>query len=196
MKWIITIMNTPNKLTILRVLLVPVFLIFLMVEQIPYNYVYALVFFIAASLTDLFDGYLARKNNQVTTFGKFLDPLADKVLVLAAMICFIELGLASAVAVIIIVAREFMVTSIRLVASSTGGKVIAASMIGKVKTVIQMVAIITTLVMISIDQFISLTQYINFALVANILMWVAAVITVISGLEYLIQNKSAINTTK
>ncbi len=189
-------MNTPNKLTILRVLLVPIFLIFLMIEQIPYHYIYALVFFIAASLTDLLDGYLARKNNQVTTFGKFLDPLADKVLVLAAMICFIELGLASAIAVIIIVAREFMVTSIRLVASTTGGKVIAASMIGKVKTVIQMVAIIATLLMLSFNQFVSITQYINISLFSNVLMWIAATITVISGAEYLIQNKSAINTTK
>ena len=119
-------MNTPNKLTMLRVMLVPVFLVFLMVSRIPYNFLYALAIFIAASLTDLLDGYLARKNNQVTTFGKFLDPLADKVLVLSAMICFIQLELASSVAVVIVIAREFMVTSLRLVAVSGSGKVIPA----------------------------------------------------------------------
>ena len=189
-------MNTPNKLTILRVLLVPIFLIFLMIESIPYNYVYALFLFVAASLTDLFDGYLARKNNQVTTFGKFLDPLADKILVLAAMICFIELGLSSSIAVIIIIAREFMVTSLRLVAVSTDGKVIAASMMGKIKTVIQMVAVITILLLIAINQFITLPTVINVSLISNTLMWIAAAITVISGIEYMAKNKQAVNTTK
>lgn len=189
-------MNTPNKLTLIRVLLVPIFLAFLMINQIPYNYVYALVIFIVAALTDLFDGYLARKNNQITTFGKFLDPLADKVLVLAAMICFIELGYASSIAVIIIVAREFMVTSIRLVASSNDGKVIAASMIGKVKTVIQMVAVISILALVSLNQFVKVTDFMNIELFSNVLMWIAAAITVISGIEYLKQNLSAVNTTK
>lgn len=189
-------MNTPNKLTLLRVMLVPIFIIFLLVEKIPLNFLFAMIIFVVASLTDLLDGYLARKNNQVTTFGKFLDPLADKVLVLSAMICFIELGISSAVAVIIIVAREFMVTSIRLVASASQGKVISASMLGKVKTVIQMVAVITTLVLLSFDQLFTIPSSISIAFISNLLMWVAAAITVISGCEYLIKNKSAINTTK
>lgn len=189
-------MNTPNKLTLLRVMLVPVFLVFLMISEIPYGHLVALVVFILASLTDLLDGYLARKNNQVTTFGKFLDPLADKVLVLAAMVCFIELGLASSVAVIIIIAREFMVTSLRLVAVSSDGKVIAASMIGKVKTVIQMIAVIAILTMLSASHFFTIGNFIDIVLISNILMWIAAAITVISGVEYLMKNKSAVNTTK
>lgn len=119
-------MNTPNKLTVLRVLLVPLFLAFLLVGRIPAHYLLALIVFIAASVTDSLDGYLARKNSQVTTFGKFLDPLADKILVLSAMISFIELGLCGSLVVVIMIAREFMVTSLRLVAVSGDGTVIAA----------------------------------------------------------------------
>lgn len=189
-------MNTPNKLTLLRVLLVPIFLAFLMINKISYNYIFALVVFVAASLTDMLDGYLARKNDQITTFGKFLDPLADKVLVISAMICFIELGLASAVAVVIIVAREFMVTSIRLVAISSEGKVISANILGKIKTIISMVAVIGTLLLYSMQQLFTLPQWINIPVISNTLMWIAAAITVISGLEYLFANKHSINTTK
>ena len=109
-------MNTPNKLTVLRVLLVPLFLVFLLVGQIPAHYLLALIVFVVASATDSLDGHLARKNDQVTTFGKFLDPLADKILVLSAMISFIEIGLCGSLVVVIMIAREFMVTSLRLVA--------------------------------------------------------------------------------
>ncbi|MEG0692061.1 MAG: CDP-diacylglycerol--glycerol-3-phosphate 3-phosphatidyltransferase [Oscillospiraceae bacterium] len=189
-------MNTPNKLTLLRVILVPVFLAFLMINQISYNYIFALIVFSVASLTDMLDGHLARKNNQITTFGKFLDPLADKVLVISAMICFIELGLASSVAVVIIIAREFMVTSIRLVALSSDGKVIAASILGKIKTVISMVAVIGTLALCALGQIITMPTWIDIPLISNVLMWGAAIITVISGLEYLFANKGSINTTK
>ena len=189
-------MNTPNKLTLLRVVLVPIFMIFLMINKIPYNYVYALIIFSVASLTDLLDGHLARKNNQITTFGKFLDPLADKVLVLSAMICFIELGLSSSVAVVIIIAREFMVTSIRLVAVSSNGKVIAASMLGKVKTVISMASVIGILALLSIAQIVAVPEWLNIIFISQILMWITAGITVISGAEYLIANKGSINTTK
>ncbi len=189
-------LNTPNKLTLLRVVLVPVFLAFLMINNISYNYIYALIVFSVASLTDLLDGYLARKNNQVTTFGKFLDPLADKVLVISAMICFIELGFASSVAVVIIIAREFMVTSIRLVALSSDGKVISASILGKIKTIISMVAVIGTLALCALGQIFTLPAWIDIPVIANVFMWIAALITVISGLEYLFANKGSINTTK
>ncbi|MEG2428953.1 MAG: CDP-diacylglycerol--glycerol-3-phosphate 3-phosphatidyltransferase, partial [Oscillospiraceae bacterium] len=157
---------------------------FLLIKQIPYHYIFALIFFVGASITDYLDGYLARKNNQVTTFGKFLDPLADKVLVISAMVCFIELGMSSSIAVIIIIAREFMVTSLRLVAMTEDGKVISASMIGKVKTVIQMIAVITILVMLSANDLFTLPSWININLIGRILMTIAALITVISGLEY------------
>lgn len=189
-------MNTPNKLTLLRVCLVPVFLVFLMIDQIPMHYLFAVIVFIAASLTDLFDGYLARKNNQVTTFGKFLDPLADKVLVIAAMVCFIELGVASAIAVIIIIAREFMVTSLRLVASASEGNVIAANKFGKIKTIMQMTAIITIMVGLAYNDLFTLPSFINLPLISHILMWICAAVTVASGIEYLVQNRSTVNTTK
>ena len=130
-------MNTPNKLTMLRILLIPVFVLFMLGgDFIPYNYVGAIVVFIAASLTDLFDGRIARKRDIVTNFGKFLDPLADKSLVISAFICLQAFGLVNPVVVIILVMREFLVTSLRLIAVGDG-KVIAADIFGKVKTVIQ-----------------------------------------------------------
>lgn len=188
-------MNTPNKLTLLRVFLVPAFIIFLLCKDIPYNFLFALILFVLASITDFIDGFLARRNNQVTTFGKFLDPLADKILVISALVCFSYMGLAHPVAVIIIIAREFMVTSIRLVAATGDGTVIAASWIGKVKTVIQMVAIILPLTLVTFSQ---ITQYelFNASLLSVVLNWISAAFTVYSGIEYLIQNKSLINTTK
>ncbi|MCI8407287.1 MAG: CDP-diacylglycerol--glycerol-3-phosphate 3-phosphatidyltransferase [Oscillospiraceae bacterium] len=189
-------MNTPNKLTMLRVMLVPVFLVFLMVSRIPYNFLYALAIFIAASLTDLLDGYLARKNNQVTTFGKFLDPLADKVLVLSAMICFIQLELASSVAVVIVIAREFMVTSLRLVAVSGSGKVIPAGFLGKLKTVISMVSVIGILVLSGLAQMISLPAAIDIPAISHGLMWLCAGITLISGIWYVVRNWDSIGTMK
>lgn len=194
-------MNTPNKLTLLRVLMVPLFLVaFIMFDFIPYNFLFALIIFIAASVTDFVDGYLARKNNQVTTFGKFLDPLADKILVISALICFVEFGLASAVAVIIIIAREFAVTSIRLIAASNDGTVIAASNIGKIKTVVQIVAIITPLVLLAFDQIIPFSTFIPFvvpiAIISNVLVILAMIFTAYSGVVYILENKSLINTTK
>lgn len=186
-------MNLPNKLTVLRVILVPVFLVFLLIDAIPYNYLFALIVFAAASITDALDGNIARKNNLVTTFGKFLDPLADKVLVLAALISFISLGVASPVVVIIVITREFLVTSLRLVAAADG-TVIAASIYGKIKTIIQMLSIVVILLMFTVNQ-IAGTEW-NVMLVGNILMWITAAITVISGIDYLVKNKSCINTTK
>ena len=104
-------MNTPNKLTLLRIVLVPFFILFLLVEQIPYHTLWALIVFAAASFTDLLDGKIARKQNLVTNFGKFLDPLADKVLVISGLICFVQMSLSDAVVVIVIVAREFLAVS-------------------------------------------------------------------------------------
>lgn len=189
-------MNTPNKLTLIRVILVPVFMTFLLVSEIPYNCLFALVVFAAAALTDLLDGHLARKNNQVTTFGKFLDPIADKVLVLSAMICFIELGLASSVAVVLIIAREFMVTSLRLVAVSNGGKVIAAGMLGKAKTVIQMTSVVIVLFLCALGQLVSLPAFVDVRLVSHLLIWISAAITIISGAQYMVQNWDSVSATK
>lgn len=186
-------MNLPNKLTVLRIILVPFFVLFLLCSKIPYNYLWALVVFAVASITDCLDGHIARKHNLITDFGKFLDPLADKVLVLSAMISFIELGLSSSIVVIIVIAREFLVTSLRLVASGDG-TVIAASIYGKIKTVVQMVSIVGILLLKTIEHFVTLSIDIN--AISNGLMWVTAVITVISGIDYLYKNRKFVNTTK
>ncbi len=187
-------MNLPNKLTVLRILMVPFFVLFLLVDSIPFHYLLALIFFAVASFTDCLDGHIARKHNLVTNFGKFLDPLADKVLVLSAMIAFIELGLSSSVVVIIVIAREFLVTSLRLVAAGEG-TVIAASIYGKLKTISQMFSIVAILLLEAINEIVPLNG-VDIPLISNILMWITAVIAVISGLDYLWKNRHCINTTK
>ena len=135
-------MNLPNKLTVLRVILVPFFVFFLLYDFIPHHNLIALIIFAAASYTDHLDGKIARRDNLITNFGKFMDPLADKILVISALICFVASGSVSPWFLILITFREFAVTSIRLVASSGKGKVIAANIWGKMKTVSQIVAII------------------------------------------------------
>lgn len=134
-------MNLPNKLTVGRIFLVP-FFVAAMLISFPCNNIAAIIIFVIASVTDMMDGKIARKKNLITDFGKFADPLADKILVLSALLCFVQKGLCGCVPVIIVLFREFTVTSIRLIAASKG-KVVAANMWGKVKTVSQMIAIIT-----------------------------------------------------
>lgn len=189
-------MNLPNKLTVLRVILIPFFLIFLLVSKIPGNYFLALVVFILASVTDALDGKIARKNNLVTNFGKFLDPLADKALVMAAIVGFIELGWIGSVPVIIILGREFMVTSLRLVANNSDGKVIAAGYLGKLKTAFTMVAIIAILLMQGIENNTNYALSYNIELASNILIWIATALTVISGCEYLWNYRDCIDPSK
>jgi CDP-diacylglycerol---glycerol-3-phosphate 3-phosphatidyltransferase len=167
-------MNTPNKLTMLRIFMVPVFMVLLLFNQIPFHIIFALAVFILASVTDLIDGKLARKYNQITSFGKLMDPLADKLLVTSALICFVGLGLSDVWAVVIIIAREFLVTSIRLIAAGSG-KVIAASIWGKIKTNSQIIAII----IVMLGSFFSLPVF-----VGEIFIWIAAVFTVVSGAQY------------
>lgn len=186
-------MNLPNKLTVLRMILVPFFVLFLLLDSIPMHYFWAFIVFGVASITDWLDGKIARKYNLITTFGKFLDPLADKVLVLSAMIAFIELGLASTVVVIIVIAREFLVTSLRLVAAGDG-IVIAAGMSGKVKTATQMASIVIVLLLAAIGEFVTLGF--DLMLLSNVLMWITAAIAVYSGVEYLWQNRACINASK
>lgn len=176
-------MNTPNKLTMLRMCLIPVFMVCLLVAAKPYNMMLALIVFIAASVTDLIDGKLARKRNQITNFGKLMDPLADKLLVTSALICFISMGLANVWAVVIIIAREFLVTSIRLVAAGSG-KVIAANIWGKIKTNSQIVAVVAVMLF----GFLRMDP-----MFGNILIWVAAAFTVVSGITYWAQNKEFIS---
>lgn len=179
-------MNLPNKLTLLRVFMVPLFLVFMLVSGIPNHLLWAAVIFAVASATDAIDGHLARKNNLVTSFGKFLDPLADKVLVMAALISLVELNVISCVPVIIILAREFMVTALRLVAS--GDVVIAAGIWGKLKTAFTMIAIVAILLLHSAGIILPIVDL--------LLIWIATILTVISGAQYLWAYRKYIDTTK
>ena len=183
-------MNLPNKLTLLRVFLIPFFLLF-MYWDIPFHYLIALVIYAAASITDALDGKIARKNNLVTNFGKFLDPLADKVLVIAALAVFVEMPEVrfGAVPLIIISAREFMVSGLRLLAANSG-VVVAAGMWGKLKTAFTMVAVIATLVWLSAcgDFSFGFPEAFRNAVdnvIIPILMWISVALTVISGAVYL-----------
>ena len=187
-------MNTPNKLTVLRIILVPIFIAFLFLDSIWMNFAWALAVFVIASITDALDGHIARKNNLVTTFGKFLDPIADKILVVSALISFVELDLCSAIAVIIIISREFIVTSVRLAAADSG-KVIAAAFSGKLKTAFTMVAICAVLVM-QIFVSASVMDASLAKIAGEILIWIATALTVFSGIEYIVKNRECINTTK
>lgn len=180
-------MNLPNKLTLLRVILVPFFLLFLLVDQIPLHGLWALLVFTAASVTDALDGHIARSRGLITDFGKFLDPVADKVLVFAALIAFVELGLASSAAVVIMMAREFLVSSMRMVAASKG-RVIAAGKSGKVKTAVTMVSIVAILLLMALGDLVT-GMTVSLPAVSNLLIWICGVITVYSGVEYLVQNK-------
>lgn len=175
-------MNTANKITLLRVLLVPVFMVFMMIDGSAFRMA-ALAVFILASITDAIDGYIARHYNQITTFGKFVDPLADKMLTTAAFVIFVYRGYMSAWAVMIILAREFMVAGIRQVAVAEG-KVIAASFWGKLKTVSQMVAIIAAIILM--DPFFAPEAS---GLIINILIWISVGFTVLSGADYLWKNR-------
>lgn len=195
-------MNLPNKLTVLRIIIVP-FVIATTLINFPFHYLVAGLLFGAASLTDMFDGKIARRDGLVTDFGKFLDPLADKILVISVLVCFIQNGLCSAVPVIVIIFREFAITSIRLVASSKG-KVVAANMWGKVKTVSQitiivMIYLINTgyniFALIKPKYVLLFLDNITFAisLVSNILVWISAIFAIISGVKYIIDNKEFIS---
>jgi len=181
-------MNLANKLTMIRIVLVPLFLLFIAAKGIPYGRELATFIFIIASLTDKLDGYIARSRNQVTNFGKFMDPLADKLLVTAALVSLVELQIVHGWIAMIIIAREFAVTGLRTIAASEG-KVIAASKWGKLKTVIQIVAIITALINLS---------YVNTTLnmLTTIFMAVAVIITIISGVDYFVKNKGTIRVDK
>lgn len=169
-------MNLPNKLTLLRVIMIPFFVVFMLMEGIASTRYIALALFVVASFTDFLDGNIARKRNLVTNFGKFMDPLADKLLVCSALICLIETGQLPAWYVIIIIAREFIISGFRLIASDNG-IVIAASYWGKFKTVSQMIMII--LMILNIPAL---------SIVTTLFYWIALVLTVVSLADYIKKN--------
>lgn len=191
-------MNTPNKLTVGRIIATPFFMAALMFE-FPFHYTVALILFIGASLTDMIDGKMARKYNLVTDFGKFLDPLADKMLTTAAFLGFIAKGIGWQITwiVFIVLFREFMVSSLRLVTVSSGGGVVAANMWGKCKTVSQMAGIIFALFAYALMEDFGLTLLSPvFSVIISVLLWASAVLCVISGLIYLNECKGSINSSK
>lgn len=180
-------MNLPNKLTLLRVFLIPVFLVLLYLP-IPYHMTLALAIFILASLTDLADGYIARKRSLITTFGKFMDPLADKLLVMAAMLWLVEAGRIPAWCMLLIIAREFAVTALRLVAVE-GSRVIAAGWSGKVKTASTMVCLC---VMLAMGELIYLSE--EFCRSMDVLcITVMVTTTLYSGVEYFVKNRDVLS---
>ena len=180
-------MNLPNKLTIFRVILIPFFVFFMLAPYFPDNGKYiAVAIFIIASLTDMLDGKIARKYNLVTNFGKFLDPLADKLLVCSAMICLVATGQLASWIVIIIISREFIISGFRLIAADNG-IVIAASYWGKFKTVFQMLMIIVLILDI---------QNAGFQVLGVILTYVALILTVVSLIDYIVKNKQVLKEQK
>lgn len=172
-------MNLPNKLTIFRIILVPFFVTCLLIE-FPHNNIYATLLFVIASLTDFLDGYIARKNNLVTDFGKFADPIADKILVISACICLVETGIIPAWSVLIIIFREFVISGLRMSAAAKN-VVIPADKLGKWKTFTQMIA----LILLMLNTF-------NATYIPHILYYISVVLTAISGIMYIIKAKNII----
>lgn len=196
-------MNLPNKLTVLRIAIVPLMIATLLIG-FPHHYLVSGLLFGIAALTDFFDGRIARKRNLITDFGKFADPLADKILVISALVCFAELSITSSVVAIVVLFREFAVTSIRLVAASSG-KVVAANMWGKAKTVSQIIAIAVTFALQYIAELMSMSIIpvsanvlsqctLMFYIVSNVCLWISAALALISGIIYIKDNREFIKT--
>lgn len=194
-------MNLPNKLTLIRIILVPFFIATLLID-FPHHFIVALILFAVASITDCLDGKIARKNNLVTDLGKFLDPLADKILVMSALVCFVALGLSDCIIVIIALFREFTITSVRLMAASKG-KVVAANIFGKIKTVTQIIAVIAIFVLqyalelinigiipLSNDIYNLLSSL--FFIIGEVLLWISTFFVILSGIIYVFENKEFI----
>jgi len=196
-------MTLPNKITVLRILLIPIMTIVVFIPvlnqnsidlgytNMPFSQFIFLIIFIIASLTDFLDGYLARKNNQITTFGKFLDPIADKILVIAGFLYLMQLGRIEFWVILIIIFREFSVSGIRLIASKTG-EVIAASVLGKIKTTVTMLTIIYLLfnnfgLGVEIDSLGYVVGY--------VLIIIVCIVTLLSGIEYFVKNRRAVLKT-
>lgn len=200
-------MNLPNKLTVMRMALIPVFLVFMLAESIPHRYLIAAVIFAAASFTDYLDGHIARRDGLVTNFGKLMDPLADKLLVFSALVCFIELEMSSALIVFIILAREFLVTSVRLIAAEQG-TVIAADIWGKMKTVSQIVWVLIALTALWLEESWPLFMTVSPGASAPpapvifliglsfVVQTIVVILTVFSGFNYIWKNRSLLGDIK
>lgn len=190
-------LNLPNKLTLIRMFLAPIYLALMLIE-FPYHYIVALAVFSVASLTDMLDGKIARKNNLITVFGKLLDPLADKMLTTAALLAFMREGWCSIWIVMIVLTREFAVAGVRLIATAQG-IVIPANYWGKAKTVSQMVFTIVIMLLAELDATFDIfanVGWFTLARVSNIMLWITAVLTVVSGITYFVDSKKLIDFSK
>ena len=190
-------LNLPNKLTLIRMFLAPIYLALMLIE-FPYHYIVALAVFAIASLTDMLDGKIARKNNLITVFGKLLDPLADKMLTTAALLAFMREGWCSIWIVMIVLTREFAVAGVRLIATAQG-IVIPANYWGKAKTVSQMVFTIVIMLLAELDATFDIfanVGWFTLARVSNIMLWITAVLTVVSGITYFVDSKKLIDFSK
>lgn len=194
-------LNAPNILTIARMLITPIFLAVILMENLPHRFLIACLIFSIGSITDAIDGHLARKNNQITNFGKFLDPIADKILTTSALLAFMSMGLCNIWIVMLVLTREFAIASIRMIAAS-GGVVIPANIWGKIKTVSQMTFTILIMLLGEVWEIIENMKADLFAklpdlsLVSNGLLWITAILTVISGVIYIKDSIKIIDFTK
>ena len=194
-------LNLPNILTISRVAITPFFLVTILMETLPHRFLIACIIFSIASITDAIDGHHARKNNQITNFGKFLDPIADKILTTAALLAFMSMGLCNIWIVMLVLTREFAIASVRMVAA-TNGVVIPANVWGKIKTVSQMVFTILIMLLGEVYFVVESSNVALFAklpdlsLISNGLLWITAILTVVSGIIYLYDSRKIIDFTK
>lgn len=194
-------LNTPNKLTVARILITPVYLALILWESLPHRFLIATLVYSIAAITDAIDGKLARKNNQITNFGKLLDPIADKILTTSALLAFMQMGLCNIWIVMIVLTREFTVASIRMIAAADG-VVIPANIWGKLKTVSQMTFTIVIMLLGEVYSILAAHNPVWYgkmpalALISNILLWITAVLTVVSGVIYVIDSKKVIDYTK
>ena len=194
-------LNVPNLLTIARIFITPIFLAVILMDTLPHKFLIACVIFSIASITDAVDGHLARKNNQITNFGKFLDPIADKILTTAALLAFMSMGLCNIWIVMLILTREFAIASVRMIAAA-GGVVIPANVWGKIKTMSQMVFTILIMLLGEVWEILANTNEVLFnklpdlSFVSNGLLWITAILKVVSGWIYLNDSKKIIDFTK
>lgn len=187
-------MNTPNKLTVLRIFLVFPAVFFVLSGFVPGRWVFAFLTFVFASYTDYLDGKIARKHNHITDFGKIMDPLADKILVISMLICFVGLRLSPILPVVFIVIREFMITSVRFLLLKTGDKVLPASLWGKLKTISQILAINAVIFFQIYIEIISNELNNTFSTISYALVWISAVFSVISGIIYIWKNRKFLSS--
>ncbi len=194
-------LNTPNLLTIARIFITPIFLAVILMDTLSHKFLIACIIFSIASITDAVDGHLARKNNQITNFGKFLDPIADKILTTSALLAFMSMGLCNIWIIMLVLVREFAIASVRMIAA-TNGVVIPANIWGKIKTVSQMVFTILIMLLGEVWEIISKINVSIFdklpdlSLISNGLLWITAILTIISGIIYLNDSKKIIDFTK